>query len=87
VQIFRLIGAQKKSDRIMVSIGNTLEEYYNCRNRYPINFGRQLAKELIPPEAEEYRHELKLYIEALRHGITDFKSTKDFKDKLGGHAR
>ena len=78
-RIFRALGAEKKTNRLLVSVANTLEEYYNYHNRRSVLGGPTGP---LPPEAEDEREELKLYIEALRQGITDFKSLKDLESIL-----
>jgi hypothetical protein len=81
-RVFRTLGAEKKSSKLMVSIANALEEYYNYHNRQRIRLTGQTAREPIPPEADDQREELKLYIDALRHGITEFQSSKQLRSKL-----
>jgi len=78
-RVFRALGAEGKKDKVFTALSNSLEEYYNYHNRLPVWGG---AREPIPPEAEDEREEIKLYTEALRQGVTDFKSLKDLESIL-----
>jgi hypothetical protein len=81
-RVFRALDAENNPNKLKVSIANVLEEYHNYHNRRRIRLFGPNSNEPIPPEAEDEREELRLYLEALRQGITDFRSLKDLKSKL-----
>jgi hypothetical protein len=81
-KVFRALDAKTNPNKLKGAIANALEEYYNYHNRRRIHLLGSSSHEPIPPEAEEERNELRLYVEALRQGITDFRSLKDLKSTL-----
>jgi hypothetical protein len=81
-KVFRALDAENNPNKLKGAIANALEEYYNYHNRRRIRLFGPSSAEPIPPEAEEEREELRLYIQALRQGITDFRSLKDLKSTL-----
>jgi len=81
-RVFRALDTKTNPNKLKGAIANALEEYYNYHNRRRIHVLGSSSSEPLPPEAEEERNELSLYLEALRHGITDFRSLKDLKSTL-----
>jgi len=78
-RVFRALSPEKKTNKLLTSIANTLEEYYNCHNRWSL-LGRR--RQPIAPEAESEKEDLELYLEALCQGLTDFRSIKHLKSRL-----
>lgn len=78
-RVVQVLRGEGKTSKLLNSIANTLEEYYNLHNSRSLFGGSKMA---IPPEAENEREDLKLYIEALRQGISDFRSEKELRARI-----
>jgi len=62
-RVFRALRAEKKTNKLLTRIANTLEEYYNLHNRQSVFGGNRKP---IAPEAESEKEDLELYLVALR---------------------
>jgi hypothetical protein len=81
-RVFRALDAENTPNKLRGAIANALEEYHNYHNRRRIHLFGPSSTEPLPPEAIDEREELSLYVEALRRGITEFRSLKDLKRKI-----